>query len=242
MIAAALNNSGHQLYCPADFASAVLCTKTTLADLILNCFAACSRRDDTAIETDTDIDTTALLDIQDVKDCLKGDNNAYKRIVERHQKKISAMMWRFSRDKVVHEELVQDVFVQVYMSLDTFKQKAPFRHWLYRIATRVGFTYWKQKARLSRTDTLSLEDFDQAKITSNGNEAPNEVAEMLHRLLEKLPPRDRLVLTLRYLQENSIDETAELAGWSTSMVKVQTWRAKKKLKKLFQEFLPQVGE
>lgn len=237
MIAAALNNSGHQLYCPADFATAVLRTKTTLADLILNCFAV-----DNSVDLDAEIDTTALLDIQDVKNSLKGDNGAYKRLVERHQKQISAMMWRFSRDRVVHEELVQDVFVQVYMSLHTFKHKAPFRHWLYRIATRVGFTYWKNKARLSRIDTVSLEDFDQAKITSSENDAPNEVAEMLHRLLEKLPPRDRLVLTLRYLQQNSIDETAELAGWSTSMVKVQTWRAKNKLKKLFEEFSLQGGD
>ena len=64
---------------------------------------------------------------------------------------------------------------------------------------------------------------------------PNEVAEMLHRLLKKLPPRDRLVLTLRYLQQNSIFETAELTGWTVAMVKVQTWRAKNKFKKLYEE-------
>jgi hypothetical protein len=92
LIATALNNSGHQLYCPADFATVILRTKTTLADLFLNCFAVDNNRD----VFDTDIDTTALLDIQDVKKSLQGDNDAYKRLVERHQKQISAMMWRFS--------------------------------------------------------------------------------------------------------------------------------------------------
>ena len=56
---------------------------------------------------------------------------------------------------------------------------------------------------------------------------------MLHGLLEELPPRDRLVLTLRYLEELSVEETAERTGWSRAMVKVQAWRAREKLKRLF---------
>ena len=233
MTAAALNNSGLKFYCPENFFRNLFSAQAALDNLFLNCFAAAAAREKTA--ADSEIDTTALLDIQDVKKSLDGDNEAYKRLIKRHQKKISAMMWRFSRNKVVHEELVQDVFVQVYMSLHTFRHKAPFRHWLYRVATRVGFTYWKKKARDNRIKTVSIEDFDQAKITSDENSGPDEVAEILHRLLEKLPPRDRLVLTLRYIQQHNIDETARLAGWSTSMVKVQTWRAKKKLKRLFEE-------
>jgi RNA polymerase sigma factor (sigma-70 family) len=246
LITAVLNNSGHQLYCPADFVKAVLCSEKTLADRFLNCFAVDKRYEHDTVNADTDIDSsninsTALLDIQDVKNSLGGDDDAYKRIVERHQKQISSMMWRFSRDRVVHEELVQDVFVQVYMSMHTFRQKDPFTHWLYRVETRVGFTYWKTKARKNRLNVVSLEDFDQAKIMANENIAPNEAGELLHQLLEKLPPRDRLVLTMRYLDQNSIEQTAELVGWSASMVKVQTWRAKNKLKKLFEELegLPQ---
>ena len=234
MIAAVLNNSGKRLYWAADFARMVLCAEQTLADLFLNCFADCTEG-----SNDVNIDSAALLDIQDVNNSLDGDNDAYKRLVERHQRQISAMMWRFSRDRVVHEELVQDVFVQVYISLPTFKRKAPFTHWLHRIATRVGFAYWKKKARINRINTVSIEDYDQASMTATESIAPDKAAEMLHDMLEKLPPRDRLVLTLRYLQQNSIIETAKLTGWTVAMVKVQTWRAKNKFKKLYEELVPQ---
>ena len=54
----------------------------------------------------------------------------------------------------------------------------------------------------------------------------------MHRVLEKLPERDRVVLTLLYLEERSVAEIADLLGWSRAMVKVQTWRAKRKLERL----------
>ncbi len=63
---------------------------------------------------------------------------------------------------------------------------------------------------------------------------PEEAAEILHSLLDRLPPRDRLVLMLRYVEDRSVEETAELTGWTQTMVKVQAWRARNKLKKLFE--------
>jgi RNA polymerase sigma-70 factor (ECF subfamily) len=65
-------------------------------------------------------------------------------------------------------------------------------------------------------------------------ETASEAAQLVHLLLEKLPPRDRLVLTLLYLQGNSVEEAAQLAGWSRTMVKVQAFRARGKLKKLME--------
>ncbi len=62
---------------------------------------------------------------------------------------------------------------------------------------------------------------------------PDKAGELLHQLLAQLPPRDRLVLTLRYLEQCDIEETAMRTGWSKTMVKVQNYRAKNKLKKLF---------
>ena len=58
----------------------------------------------------------------------------------------------------------------------------------------------------------------------------------MHRLLAQLPPRDRLVLTLRYLEECDVAETARRIGWTQTMVKVQTLRARKKLEKIFRRY------
>lgn len=175
------------------------------------------------------------LDIKDVRASRQGDPDAYRRLIERHQQRIGKIMWRFSRDPLVHEELIQDVFVNTYLSLGTYREKAPFEHWLMRIATRVGYRYWKQQTRHKNFTIFSLEDWDRLVVEVPEEIEPGRAAELLHNLLEQLPPRDRLVLTLRYLEGCGVAETAHRTGWTKTMVKVQTNRAKKKLDKLLSQ-------
>ncbi len=179
--------------------------------------------------------SSASKDLDDLRRCLQGDGDAYRRLIERHQARISAMMWRFSRDPDVHADLVQDVFVEAYRSLANYRGTAPFEHWLARIATHVGYQYWKRQKRESALDTVPLEDWHEVADEPPDDIAPQDAAELLHRLLEQLPPRDRLVLTLRYVEDRGVAETAAVTGWSQAMVKVQTWRAKRKLKALFEK-------
>ena len=63
---------------------------------------------------------------------------------------------------------------------------------------------------------------------------PDEAAETLHHVLDRLSPRDRLVITLLHLENHTVAETAALTGWSQTMVKVQAFRARSKLRKLLE--------
>jgi len=172
-------------------------------------------------------------DQQEVRRCLDGDSDAYARIVERHQSRVSSMMWRFTRQPVDHAELVQDVFVEVYRSLHRYKGRAPFEHWLSRIATRTGYRYWKRRQR--DEVLIPIEEWDSAITWDPAELDPDQASENLFRLLASLPPRDRLVLTLRYFEDLDVAETAGRTGWSETMVKVQTHRARGKLKTLLEQ-------
>lgn len=186
-------------------------------------------------ENREDATVHVAMGVEDVRQSLQGDPEAYRRLIERHQEYIGRVLWRFSRDRRVHEELVQDVFVEAYLSLDRYRGKAPFVHWLSRIATRVGYRYWKQIDRQKNRESFTLEEWDQLPFDSPEKMDASQAAALVHRLLGQLPPRDRLVLTLRYIEECDVAETAQRTGWTKSMVKVQTWRARKKLEKLFTE-------
>jgi RNA polymerase sigma-70 factor (ECF subfamily) len=170
----------------------------------------------------------------DVRRSLDGDGDAYAALVQRHQVHVAGRMWRFARDRTLHDELVQEVFVQAYLSLGTYKGTAPFEHWLSRIATRVGYRFWKKQAAEVSVQSLPVEEIDQLAIQPAHEMSPSLAAEMLHRILQSLPPRDRLVLVLRHVEDRSVKEVADLTGWTQTMVKVQTWRARKKLKKLLE--------
>jgi RNA polymerase sigma-70 factor (ECF subfamily) len=180
-------------------------------------------------ETSFDADNEAI------RRCLSGDGEAYRHLVDQYQQHVSSIMWRFSRDQMTHEELVHDVFVEAYSSLYNYRPIAPFSHWLARIATRMGYQYWKRQARKKAHPTVSLEEWDGVSEETSDALSSKEAANLVHRMLAQLPPRDRLVLTLRYLEEYSVEETAEITAWSKTMVKVQALRAKKKLKKLLDE-------
>jgi len=177
--------------------------------------------------------SSAQADAADVHDCRAGDQDAFRRLIERHQARIAALMWHFTRDREAHAELVQDVFVEAWRALASYRGEAPFEHWLARIATRTGYRFWRRREGERRVASVPLEDCPELRAPEELE--PSRAAELLQRLLGELPPRDRLVLTLRYLQERSVRETAELTGWSPTMVKVQAWRARGKLLRRFEQ-------
>ncbi len=177
---------------------------------------------------------TAVVDDRDRRDVgasLAGDGDAYGRLVRRYQSEIAAYMWRFTRDRLEWEELVHEVFVEAYFSLPTYRAKAPLLHWLRRIATRVGYRWWKRSQR-QRETPVSPQVWQQLAERSPQEVDVEDAAAVVHGLLAQMSPRDRLVLTLLHLQQCSVAETAQLTGWSQTMVKVQAHRARKRLKRL----------
>lgn len=168
---------------------------------------------------------------------LEGDESAYVAIMEEHQPMVAKLMWRFTRDPLILEELVHDSFVQTYLSLPKYRGTGPLGGWIRTIAVRVGYRHWKAKAK--DKDRQSLNEaivYDHAWKSTEPDELEPEAAHgALYAALAQLPPRDRLVLTLLYWENCSTEEASLLSGWSGSMVRVQAFRARKKLKKLLEK-------
>jgi RNA polymerase sigma-70 factor (ECF subfamily) len=168
-------------------------------------------------------------DQEDISDCLNGDREAYGRLVVRYTAQISAQLWRLCRDRAVCEELVQEVFVEAYFSLDTYQGKAPLIQWLRRIAARVGYRYCRRTA--GRPPHLPIEEWDGAETRADEPD-PAVAATLVHALLARLAPKDRLIMTLIYLEDCSIGEVAERTGWSTGAIKMRTSRAREELRRI----------
>ena len=181
---------------------------------------------------DTVHDKACSEDLADVRATLQGDEDAYARLVQRYQDVIGAQMWRFTRQHRVLEELVQEVFVEAFCSLGKFRGQAPFVHWLRKVATRVGYRFWKERQRTRRH--VSLDKVHSLPCYRNTEISAYEAGEWVHAVLQELPPRDRLVLTYLYLEQLSTAEVAALTNWHPTMVRVQAHRAKKKLKRILE--------
>ncbi len=181
------------------------------------------------------MDGISETDLEDIEASLDGEEEAFARIVRRYQGEIAAYMWRFAHDASGCEELVHDVFVEAYLSLGSYKGKAPFLHWLRKLATRVGYRHWKRLDRERAHPWVPLEEDKLRLVQPHEVDDPAAASEQIHRLLSHLPPRDHLVLTLLYLEDCTVKEAAELTGWSRAMVKVQAHRARKKLLKFMEQ-------
>ncbi|MEN6386881.1 MAG: RNA polymerase sigma factor [Phycisphaerales bacterium] len=171
-------------------------------------------------------------DLKDVLASAAGDGEAYRRVVKTYEQQIGRLMWRFTRDKGECETLVQDVFVEAFFSLKSYKGKGPFSHWLNKIATRVGYRFWKQQERARIV--IAVEDFEGIDVGDSQQDQidPTEAAAALHKLLAKMQTEDRLVLTLMYFEDCSIEEIARRVGWTRAGTKMRAMRARGKLKKI----------
>ncbi|MBN1424569.1 RNA polymerase sigma factor [Candidatus Fermentibacteria bacterium] len=170
-------------------------------------------------------------DRADIDACLRGEHDAFARIVRRYEQSIARQLWRFTRDRDELEDLIQEVFVEAYRGLRSYRSNAPLLHWLRRIGTRVGYRHWKRRERdAAAIDWGSVEGFPSPE-----EQAPSEAAEYLFRVFGRLPSEDRLVLTLLYFEECSTQEIATRTGWSRALVKVRAFRARKRLKALMEQ-------
>lgn len=178
----------------------------------------------------TDDQTTS--EAADIAAAQGGDEAAFRRLIERYQATIGLQMSRFTRQPQQRDELVQDVFVRAYFSLNSFRGRAPFEHWLRKIAVRVGYQFWTSRQRERQQVALSDDEWARVRDASYEPSSASAAAELVERLLGMLAPADRLVLTLIYLDGCSMAEAAARAGWTTIGTKVRASRARQKLRDL----------
>ncbi|MGA8655340.1 MAG: RNA polymerase sigma factor [Chthoniobacterales bacterium] len=136
----------------------------------------------------------------------------------------------------LEEDLAQEVFLKIFSKLQQFRADVPFEHWVSRIAVNTCIDHLrKQKNRPEfRLADFTLEQ--QAALENLYNSAtlppersPEEVREILHRLMLALKGDERLVIQLMYLEEKSVAEICDLTGWKPSKIKVTAFRARQKL-------------
>ena len=145
------------------------------------------------------------------------------------------------------EFVAQDVFVSAFRSLNMYKPRQPFEHWLLRIARRRCYDYWRQRQRRHEMPStcLSEEQFQWLDCVSVGLSREvferecerEEAAEVVHRALARLSPEDRVLVECMYFEELPIKEVAATLGWSLSKAKVRAFRARKKLRQIVERLL-----
>jgi RNA polymerase sigma factor (sigma-70 family) len=144
--------------------------------------------------------------------------------------------------RVLEEDLAQEVFMKMFTRLDQYQGAVPFPHWVSRIAVTTCIDHLRAQKRRPefRWADLSENEADvlDAVLTSeNDTDAGDALAarELVGKLLDQLKPDDRMVIQLLDLEQKTLVEIRELTGWNLTLIKVRAFRARRKLKKLFEQ-------
>ena len=177
-----------------------------------------------------------LGDAELVGACLNGRAGAFDVIVERHQRAVYRLCFRFVGSHEDASDLSQDVFLRAYRGLRNFSGQSSLGAWLHRIGVNVCLNRVSVKA--PRTESIE----ERQHVDSHG-ESPSERvlrAERATRVragIAQLPRKQRATLILRVYQEMSHQEIAETLGSSVGSVKANVFHALRNLKKIMGESL-----
>jgi RNA polymerase sigma-70 factor (ECF subfamily) len=178
-----------------------------------------------------------------------GTEAAFEELVRRHQQRVFALVGGLLRRQEDVEDVAQQVFLKVYLSLRKFDQRAAFSTWLYRITVNECWDYLRKKkvrplvyeSDLSEEQVSRLDGFASSGRPS---EAPNERTEtkqILERMLEKLPEQDRQLLVLKEVEGFSVQELAEILNLNVNTVKVRLFRARGRIMQSYRRRLGSDG-
>lgn len=157
-----------------------------------------------------------------------GDRDAFDALVRRHQRTVFAIARRYVRDDAEAKDLTQRAFVRAFQGLAGLRGAGAFRTWLYRIVANLALNHLRDHARLRPTEGVDV----AVEPVGAGRMAAAEEQARLRAAVDKLPPRQRLVLELRIYDELPFRDVAEVAGCSENAAKVNFHHAVKRLREL----------
>jgi RNA polymerase sigma factor (sigma-70 family) len=174
-----------------------------------------------------------LSDQEIIDSVRKGNDSDYSIIVNRYKNKAFSMLKRMLKNEFESEEVLQDCFLKVYNSLNTFKGEAKFSTWFYRIVYNTALTRLSSQKRKTETEMTSVEDHFNLESEYRSDEIEKkDVNQLIHDTISKLPERYSAVITMFYLNEMRIEEISEVMGISVSNVKVMLHRSRNSLRDL----------
>jgi RNA polymerase sigma-70 factor (ECF subfamily) len=162
----------------------------------------------------------------DVAAAAGGDRRAFERLYRLHVDRVYSLCTRMLGDRVVAEEVTQDVFVRVWEKLPQFRAESAFGTWLHRVAVNVVLEH----LRSTKRDAARLIDSDDVGNQPRAADVPADTTMDLDAALARLPAGARAVFVL-HLEGYSHDEIAELTGIAAGTARAQLWRARRALAK-----------
>jgi RNA polymerase sigma-70 factor (ECF subfamily) len=166
-----------------------------------------------------------------------GNTNDYAFLVERYKNMVFTLAIRMVKNREEAEEIAQDAFIKAFRSLSKFKGDSKFSTWLYKITYNSSIDYLKRAKRLIKSDLIDEINEDNLGLEQDVLTLIEykERKQVIEKALYFLPEDDRIIITLFYFEELSLQEISDIVGVKSNVVKVKLHRSRKKLYELLKD-------
>jgi RNA polymerase sigma-70 factor (ECF subfamily) len=182
----------------------------------------------------------------DMEACIEGLRRQDERAAADFVRELYPLVLKLVRShlprRASEEDLCQVVFIKILSNVGQYSGKVPIEHWISRIAINTCLNALKAESIRPelRWSDLSADQATLLEGLASDSEAadPSDAAasrDLVETLLAGLKPPDRLLITMLHLEGYSMDDVRQATGWNIATIKVRAFRARRKLKQIFQE-------
>jgi RNA polymerase sigma-70 factor (ECF subfamily) len=177
-----------------------------------------------------------------VRRAQSGDETAFQEIVERYQSKVFSIIHGIVRQRNDVEDIAQQVFAKVYLSIKSFDFRSSLITWIYKITVNECFDYLRKRKvrKLVYESDLSEDEVRRVENTepSVDRQAPADATlasrDYVVKLLSRVSEEERMLLMMKEVEGFSVEELAARTGMNENTIKVKLFRARQKLVKAAQ--------
>jgi RNA polymerase sigma-70 factor, ECF subfamily len=163
----------------------------------------------------------------------KGDMESFEEIYHRHHKRVYSICFRMAKNASEAEDLTQQVFIQVFRKLDTFRGESSFTTWLHRLTVNQVLMHFRRRA--VKAEKTTADGSTPIRIVS-GTENPSRMALIdriaLNQAISQLPPGYRMVFLLHDLEGFEHEQIGKMLGCAVGTSKSQLHKARRRLRQL----------
>jgi len=181
----------------------------------------------------------AFRDQAAVEAARSGDHEAFGELVRRYQGMVAGVAWRYGTRREEIEDIVSEVFIKMYGSLDRFRPTHKFSSWLYRLAANHVIDHHrrnrKERGRVEMPEQIATNDRPAGETME-----ADERSRLLRAGLDALPNKYREPLVLVYVEGLKVDEAARILALPGGTVKTRLMRGRRALGKLLSARHPEM--
>jgi len=170
-------------------------------------------------------------DREAVEACQRGEREAFDGLVERYQRDIYRLCYRYVNDPQDANDIAQEVFLKAYRAIGKFRGDSSFSTWLYRIAVNACLNFRSSRRPAAEELSDALQDGRAGALATMEEE---ERAKRVRDAVGRLPEKQRATLILKVYHELTHEEVAGIVGSSVGTVKANLFHALGNLRKMLQ--------